>query len=415
MRNRILYITSFLLLLLSCNKEYDVPVPSNNQDSIMSKTYPLESGSKLSMEGVYKVTPASDRFGDYMILKWNRTSLSFACSNGNYFIMSAGQLDSVIYIEGYWRYGYGDATGLCNMSIAESEGGSMIIKGKPTQKIIIRGVTGEGNNSPDQSLTLEYLRPFSDKVKNSKFAILAHRGGGRSSDHLPVSENSIEMLNFTEKLGSTGIEVDVRLTSDNIAFLYHDDDINIRLTKKGPLAGPINQYSWLELSTFVRLIHGEKIPTLEDALNFVVDSTLITSVYLDMKESKPAMAVVIPIQQRILKRAKDKGRELTVFIGIPSATVMEDLMTFPGYQDIPSLCELTVEDVRTLNSKVWGPRWTLGTQNELVQQMHDEGRVAVCWTIDNPAWIKDYLDNGLFDGLLTNFPYVVAYYHYIQE
>jgi glycerophosphoryl diester phosphodiesterase len=94
---------------------------------------------------------------------------------------------------------------------------------------------------------------------------------------------------------------------------------------------------------------------------------------------------------------------------------MEDLMTFPGYQDIPSLCELTVEDVRTLNSKVWGPRWTLGTQNELVQQMHDEGRVAVCWTIDNPAWIKDYIVNGLFDGLLTNFPFVVAYYHYIQE
>jgi hypothetical protein len=68
-----------------------------------------------------------------------------------------------------------------------------------------------------------------------------------------------------------------------------------------------------------------------------------------------------------------------------------------------------------LNSRVWAPRWTLGTQNNLVSQVHDEGRLAICWTIDNPAWIEDYIENGLFDGLLSNFPYVVAYYHYIQE
>jgi glycerophosphoryl diester phosphodiesterase len=89
-------------------------------------------------------------------------------------------------------------------------------------------------------------------------------------------------------------------------------------------------------------------------------------------------------------------------------------MTYPGYQSIPSLCELTVDDVRTVNSMVWAPRWTLGTQNSLVQEMHNEGRLAVCWTIDEVQWIQEYVNNGLFDGLLTNFPYVVAYYHYIQ-
>ena len=415
MMNRILYIASFLLFLISCIKDYDVPVPSNGSDSIMDQTHPLETASKLLMEGIYKVTSVSGRFGDYMVLKWNRTSLSFACNNGIYFIMDAGQLDSLVYLEGYWRDGYGDPTGLCNMSISASEGGSMVISGKVTQDIIIIGNFGEGNDLPDKGLTLEFLRPFSDKVKNMKFNILGHRGGGRTSDHLPVSENSIEMINFTEKLGSTGIEVDVRLTNDSVAFLYHDNDINTRLTKKGPLAGPVSKYSWFQLLSFVRLIHGEKIPTLEDALNFVIDSTQLTLVYLDIKESKSAMPVFIPIQQRILKRAKDRGRDLTVVIGIPSATVMDDFMSYPRYQDVPSLCELTVEDVRKINSRVWAPRWTLGTQNELVQQMHNEGRVVICWTIDNPAWIEDYLYNGLFDGLLTNFPFVVSHYHYIQQ
>ncbi|MEI6901374.1 MAG: glycerophosphodiester phosphodiesterase, partial [Bacteroidota bacterium] len=412
---RILSLIGLSLFLFSCNKDDQVPIPSAGPNSIMKETHPLQPASKLLMEGIYRVSSESNMFGEYMVVKWNRTNLSFFCHNGKHFIMDVGHLDSVIFVQGYWRDGYSDATGLCNMYISKSEGGIHILEGNATDKIIIRGAFGNGSGFPDQILTLEYIRPFSEKVKNSNFYILAHRGGGRTSDRLPVSENSIAMINFTEKLGSTGIEIDVRLTTDGVAFLYHDPDINIRLTQKGPLAGPISDYTWLQLSTFVKLIHGERIPKLEDALNFVVDSTLLRFVYLDMKESNEALAVVIPIQKRILQRARDKGRDLMVVIGIPSTDVMNALITYPDYQSIPTLCELTVDEVRQVNSKVWAPRWTLGTQNDLVQQMHNEGRIAVAWTIDSPGWIKDFLNDGLFDGLLTNFPYVVAYYHYIQE
>ncbi len=415
MKYRILFFAGFLLFLFGCNKDNLVPIPSAGPNAIIDETLPIKMLSRPLMEGVYRVISGSSMFGGTVVVKWNRTGLSFSCYNGIHFVMEAGHLDSVVFIQGYWRDGYSDATGLCSMEIKKAEGGSMIVSGNGTQKILIRGAFGNGNGIPDQAFSLEYMRPFSDKVKNANFYILAHRAGGRTSDRLPVSENSIEMINFTEKLGSTGVEVDVRLSSDGVAFIYHDPDINTRLTKKGPLAGPISDYNWLTISSFVRLIHGEKIPTLEDALNFVVDSTLLRFVYLDMKASKEAMAVVVPIQQRVLQRAKNKGRDLMVVVGIPSSAVLEDLMTYPDYQNIPSLCELTVDDVKKVNSKVWAPRWTLGTQNDLVQQMHKEGRLAVCWTIDSPLWIQNYLNNGLFDGLLTNFPYVAAYYHYIQE
>ncbi len=415
MRKLILCITVFWALMAGCSNDLSIPVPSAGPNSVLKETHPLATSSKALMDGIYRVTSSSGSFGDTVVVKWNRKSLSFACFNGIYFVMDAGYLDDVVFLQGYWRDGYSDATGLCSMHISKSEGGSEIAAGKTTSKIVLRGATGTGNSLPDQSLTLEYLRPFSEKVKNTKFGIFAHRGGGRTSDLLPVSENSIEMINFSEKLGSTGIELDVRLTSDKVAFIYHDADINTRLTQKGPLAGEIEAYTWSQLSSFVRLIKGEKIPTLEAALTFVVDSTNLTSVYLDMKEDTKAMSVVIPIQQKILKRAKDKGRDLVVVVGIPSTEVMNDFMAYPGYRNIPSVCELTIEDTRTLNSIIWAPRWTLGTQNDLVKQMHADGRTAICWTIDNPAWIKDFLSNGLFDGLLTNFPSVVAYYHYIQK
>ena len=413
MKIKILYLTGLFAFLFGCTKDTIVPIPSP-ASSFINETNPLTKGSKLIMEGVYRVTSGSEKFGDYIILKWNHKGVLLACNNGLHFIMQSGHLDSVIFIQGYWRDGYSDATGLCNMYISKSEGGTTIITGNGAQKIILRGAFGKDNGIPDQTLTLEYLRPFSDKVKNSNYYILSHRCGGRNSDRLPVSENSLAMVRFTEQLGTTGIECDPRISSDGVVFIYHDPDINTRLTQKGPLAGDVSAYTWPQLSTFVRLIHGEKIPSLEELLTFAIDSTELRFVYLDMKSAE-AVPTVIPIQKRALQHAADKGRDIMIVMGIPTTDVLNALKAYPDYQNVPSLCELTVDDARAVNSKVWAPRWTLGTQNDLVQQMHDEGRLAVCWTIDTPSWIQNYIDSGHFDGLLTNFPYVEAYYHYIQE
>jgi glycerophosphoryl diester phosphodiesterase len=366
------------------------------------------------MEGVYHVTSGADMFGDYMVVKSTRTSLMIANNNGKHFIMDIGHLDSVVFIQGYWRDGYSDATGLCNLIISKSEGGTTIVTGNGSQKIIMRGAYGNDNGLPDKTLTLEYLRPFSDKVKNSNFYILAHRCGGRNSDRLPVSENSIAMVRYTEKLGTTGVECDPRISSDGVAFVYHDPDINTRLTQKGPLSGDISKYTWLELSSFVRLIHGEKIPSVDELLTYVIDSSSLRFVYLDMKDAA-AVPVVIPLELKALQRAQDKGRDIMIVMGIPTTDVLDALLAYPDYQNIPTLCELTVDDVRQVNSKVWAPRWTLGTQNDLVQQMHNEGRLAVCWTIDTPSWIAKFINEGQFNGLLTNYPYVEAFYHYTEE
>jgi glycerophosphoryl diester phosphodiesterase len=414
MKIRNLYVIGLLLLIIGCNKESLMPVPSSGINSFPNGTLPVPPLSKPLMEGIYLATTNTTIFGDTMVVKWNHYGILFTCRNGKHFIMDAGYLDSVILIQGYWRDGYSDATGLCNMSISGSEGGNDLLAEKSSPNIILRGFYGTNNEAPSQSITLRYLRPFSQKVKSSNFYILGHRAGGRNSDRLPVSENSIAMVKFTERLGTTGIEVDPRISSDGVAFIYHDPDINTRLTQKGLLAGDISAYTWLQLSSFVKLIHGERIPSLEEVLTFAIDSTDLRFVYMDMK-SADAVPVAIPVQQRAIQRAKDKGRDIVILMGIPDTDVLNAFMAYPDYKNVPSLCELTVDDVRMVNSKVWAPRWTLGIQSDLVQQMHNEERIAVCWTIDSPSWIRNYLDQGIFDGLVTNFPYVVAYHHYIQE
>jgi glycerophosphoryl diester phosphodiesterase len=411
-------ILSLLIFSMSGCNDYDLPEIVNINPPI-ANGQSLNNASKTKLEGIYKVVKGNEIFGDTLILKWSKdNNLSiFGESNGLYAVTKGIKRDSSIYIYGYWRYALNSETGGVNLQLNPSEGSNEILSGSSSKpsNLRIKGTFGTGNNPVSEPLELVYVRPFSKKVLQDDFRILAHRSGGRTSDLLSISENSLEMIGFTENFGSTGIEIDVRLTKDGVPVLFHDEDINIRLTKKSPLNGPILNYTYDELYKFVRLVNGERIPKLEDALLKVVDSTNLKVVWLDMKSVNNAMAKVIPIQQKMLERAKQKGRNLAIYIGLPEPEVLDFFKTYSNYQNIQSLCELSVEDVNNINAKVWAPRWTLGLLTPQVSAMHAQNRKVFCWTLDNESFIKKYINEGDFDGILTNYPTIVSYHHYLRK
>jgi glycerophosphoryl diester phosphodiesterase len=368
------------------------------------------------MEGVYEVTAGSELLGDQVVVKWNRDRLSiFAGINGGYLVLESGYLDSVIFFMGYWRYSTNTETGAATFYIPADEGGSEIISGDTaftTIKFI--GEYGFGNEFPANPLTLKYKRPFSEEVMQSDFDILAHRGGGRNSDYLGVSENSVEMLEIAERFGTNGVEIDARLTKDGVPFIYHDGDINLRLTQKSLIWGNIEDFTWAQLRTLVTLRNGEKIPSLREALEYVLEETNIKVVWLDTKDVDVVPAS-IELLTEINDRAINMGRNLKIYLGIPADDIYEKFLEQPNYQDVPSLVELSIDQVREANALIWAPRWTQGTQTSTVQQMQSEGRKVFTWTLDDANYIEQFINDGQFDGILTNYPTIVSYYHYIQE
>ena len=280
--------------------------------------------------------------------------------------------------------------------------------------IELSGTFGADDDLPSNTVTLSFDREFSDKVTAKKFFVVAHRGGGRSSDMLPASENSVEILALAERYGANAVEIDVKLSLDGVPFLYHDATVNLRLTEKGPVWGNIEDFTFAQLRSFVTLINGEKIPSLREALEFILKETTIELVWLDMKSEKNDFPVVIPIQEEIMERAITLGRQLEIFSGLPTEDKIEQFLTIEGHEEILSLNELEIEDVHRTGSGFWGPRWTLGTQDDKVEQMHSEGRRVITWTMDDPAYIERYLKEADFDGMVTNYPTLVAYYKYTQ-
>ena len=99
----------------------------------------------------------------------------------------------------------------------------------------------------------------------------AGRAPGASGDH-------------GERFGATGVEIDLRLSKDGVPFLYHDGDVNLRLTQKSLIWGNIEDFTWPQLRTLLTLRNGEKIPSAREALEYVLEETELKTVWLDTKD-----------------------------------------------------------------------------------------------------------------------------------
>jgi glycerophosphoryl diester phosphodiesterase len=228
------------------------------------------------------------------------------------------------------------------------------------------------------------------------------------------------MIGFSEYLGSNSIEIDVQLTKDNIPVLYHDEDLNIRLVQKGPLNGYIKDYSLNQLKSFVKLIHGEQIPTLEEALDFIINCTGISLILLDIKNGE-SFEFVIPIQSRYSEIASEKGRDLQILVSIQKEEVYSSFQALEDHKNIPACCTMEIGKVKEINAFLWNYRWTQGILEQELIDIHSFGRKCMVWTLDVPEFIDLYVSHGnndpmkRFDGILTNYPTILSYYHYVRH
>ena len=410
----------FILLIVfavACSVLVDPKVPDCIYENTLDGTIELPQTTRSRIEGVYNVVQGSDIFGDKVVIKSSQGYMSvFAKKNAAYIVLESGSSENDLLFKGYWRYSKDVKSGLINLSISAEQGGAQLLSDTSTvNAIIFNGIYGNNCEDPGRAITFSSERQFSSIVRDGEFYIVAHRAGGRTADYLPASENTLNMIGLAESLGANAIEIDVKLSKDSISFLYHDKTINSRLVRKSTIWGNIEDFTWAQLKTHITLIKGEKIPKLQEALEHVLWNTKIKLVWLDMKSEKNDMQEVFKIQKNFHDLAVLHGRDLQIFIGLPTEEKMNQYLSTNNWQDAPSLCELGVNDVGRTDSDIWGPRWTLGLQTSKVDQMHADSVKVIVWTLDESQFIEQYMTDGNFDGMVTNFSPLVAYFYYVQN
>jgi glycerophosphoryl diester phosphodiesterase len=310
-------------------------------------------------------------------------------------------------LEGYWRYAATADTGLVRLEVGPPElaAALCLVQGPQAATLppaTLRGATGVGSAQPGETTSLTYQRDLIDPEQ--RFYIVGHHGACQTIDDCGFSENSVESIRQVEIFGASAVELDVRLTADRVPILFHDDSFSPRLNNGVYCHGEVNQFTLAHVRALCRLRYDEQIPTLEQALQTVIDRTTLAGAWLDVKVPE-AVAPTLSIMARYSAEARRKNRSLDIVIGLGAQDVLNAYRSLaPPPPGTRCLVELEPGDVRAANCDFWGPRWTRGPMSDMVRALQDEGRSVVYWSIDEADYMDLFLTAGRPNGMLSSRP-----------
>jgi len=393
-----------LLILASCIMHLPTEPELYVNDKYLIQ---LSDSAKSLMNGVYAVDIGKDLLGEEVVGIWNDRRWCLYAKNDVLFSECAGgPIGDLIEIIGYIRIVRTGSGVNLNLTISSGEGATELIQGIAPEQIILRGEASDGTQ-----VVLKKVRPINNNSP-AAFYVIAHRGGGRNSERLGRSENSIEMIRYAEILGANGVEIDVKCTRDGHLIVFHDNTFSPRTVKGTYLLGKVENFDLEQIKIFGQLIYGESIPTLEEALNAIIDETKLSLIWIDLKDPEIVDAIILA-QQSAINYASSVGRNIKILLGIPTEEILNAYNSSVYKNTTPTLVELDANTARSLQTcGAWAPRWTNGIPSqEIIDDMHSRNILVFTWTLDVQDYINDFLEAKI-DGILSNYPSLVAGMYY---
>lgn len=212
----------------------------------------------------------------------------------------------------------------------------------------------------------------SDYGHTDRFLIFGHRGSPRTAP-----ENTIRSFEDAFRAGADGIETDLRLLSDRVAVLYHDDE-----------AGD-HEIETLTSNAILDL--GVTVERLRDLEPFAARGTLVLEVKRSRWEDvlieevgKWRNIVIASFDHTLI--AEIARRKLGIPLGL---TTFGRMVGFAAY-------------ARRLGATWAFPAYRYVDVDD-VKEAHDAGMRIVPWTPDRPHEWQRLRDIGC-DGVITDLP-----------
>ncbi len=226
--------------------------------------------------------------------------------------------------------------------------------------------------------------------------VVAHRG---ASGHAP--ENTLAAFRRAVELGAKFIETDLQLSRDTHLVAMHDDTLDRTTSGRGLVHGlTLSQLRELDAgSWFDRRFAGERIPTLEEIIQFARESDVVF--FLELKPGDGWA-----IEHALVGALRETQATAQVMILSFDAAILAavrklepTLMTgflFSGwYNDV-------VERAVRAGARQLAPRGDLVTP-DLIRQAQQADLQVVTWTINEPAHMRKLIAAGV-DGIITDYP-----------
>lgn len=231
---------------------------------------------------------------------------------------------------------------------------------------------------------------------------IAHRGASAEAP-----ENTLCALRRALEIGVDAIEVDVRLTQDGVPVLMHDATVDRTTDGRGPVSA-------LSFEALRRLdagrwkgeaFAGEPVPTLVEALKVVQGRAVLV---IEVKHPTP----IEPVLEAIAQAGAEDWALLASFEAsalqgmrrlaphLPTALIAGG----PGPGASPLAQALAhLRRVAEVGASTLSLEWHRVAGPEFVAALHHRGVGLWCWTVNDPAAMRQLMDWGV-DGLITDDP-----------
>jgi len=398
-------------LLADCESAFEVEIPMFPDGGLLRSGIALKREQLMGFEGFFEVSKGSSLLGETTSVRTSPGTISVLTNkNAGFAVLGAACLpDQRVVVEGYWQYPTRVDAGLVRLYVDSRETAQAFCNGEtptPDVNFSLTGSYGESNDIPTKPLQLRFVKEL--KPWRRTFYTVAHHGACESTDHCGVSPNSLESIRLAERIGSNAAELDVRVTRDGVPILFHDPTFSASLVRGLFCNGAVNQLSLAEMRASCMMRYGEQIPTLDAALQMMVNETELEGVYLDEKTPEgvlPSARLVAKLNEQLANRP-DRG-PFTAVIGIPTdevldawrsakATLLDEGITPPD-----CLLEYDADKVHAEGCILWGPTWTEGPQPDNVQKLRDQGVGTIFWTINESEFIEGFLTISKPKGIIT--------------
>ena len=230
---------------------------------------------------------------------------------------------------------------------------------------------------------------------NPDTKITSHRGGA-----LRAPENTLSALNYTWECGADYAEIDIQETKDKQLILLHDDSLK-RITGLDKKVWEMTYEEIEELdagSSFGKGYQGEKIPALEDVLNFCLGRLDLN---IEIKYNGKNKGIV----QRVIQVIRENHFEEHCVVTSMNYRFLEEIKeTAPeirtGY--IMTMSYGSISQVAAAD--FFSVRYDYITEG-FVREAHALGKEVHAWTVNYRGNIKRMLDMGV-DNIITDDPHL---------
>ncbi|MBU6235191.1 MAG: glycerophosphoryl diester phosphodiesterase [Alphaproteobacteria bacterium] len=234
--------------------------------------------------------------------------------------------------------------------------------------------------------------------------VIGHRG---ACGYAP--ENTLESIKAAADIGCTWVELDVKLTKDSVAVIFHDDELDRCTNGHGPMAEMLyRDVQSLEAgSWYAESFAGIKIPTLEEAIDLILELDL--GLNLEIKPCAGREVETAEVALDVLSRVWDDPEKLIIssFQHVSLETCLDmapdwkrGLLMDEPLKNWPELAKYL--EAFSINFDGNLPAFN----REMVEAFTDAGYATLAYTINDPIRAKTLYSWGV-DGVFSDTPDVI--------